>query len=144
MKTSGMTVITGPWRTWLIGKKDLEDCLDILQKHPFKSPYFQLFSRVLHTQAYFDLCLQDNSYLTYLLHYFDNFEKWLNREKVWSASSRKAFLRFVQKCRTLARYYVDVDFDAQKVERLLEGESNIQALNWLERKKRQVLQLKGK
>lgn len=53
---------------------------------------------------------------------------------MWSASNRKAFIRFVQKCRTLIRYYADVDFDAQKVERLLEEESNIQALNWLERK----------
>ncbi len=123
-------------------KRNLEKCLDILQKHSFKAPYFQMIGRVLLTQVYFDLYLEDDSYGPYLFSFFDTFEKWLAREKVWSKAAKTSFLRFVQKCRALARFYADVNFSSGKVEKLLEGETNIQALNWLSQKKEEVLRLR--
>lgn len=123
-------------------QKNLEQCLDILQEHAFKVPYFQMIGRVLHTQVYFDLYLKDDSCQSYLFSFFDAFEKWLSREKVWSKAQRTSFLRFVQKCRQLARFYGDIDFEPRKVETLLEGQHNIQAFNWLNRKKEEVLRLR--
>lgn len=123
-------------------RQRLEECLDILQKHSFKAPYFQMIGRVLLTQVYFDLHLRDDSYGPYLFSFFDTFEKWLSREKVWSKMAKDSFLRFVQQCRALAKSYADVNFSPGKVEKLLEGETNIQALNWLHQKKDEVLRLR--
>lgn len=121
-------------------QQELELCLDILQEYNFQKFYFQLLGRMLHTQAYFDLYLKDDSYQLFLFNYLDAFEKWLNREKVWSKKNKISFLRFVQKCRTLAKCYGDIIFQVDKVSTLLEDTSNIQALDWLKRKQREVLE----
>ncbi|MEM9920388.1 MAG: hypothetical protein AAF990_19985, partial [Bacteroidota bacterium] len=125
-------------------QKDLEVSLDLLQRYRFKIPYLQLISRVLHTQVYFDLFLQDTSYQFYLFNYFDAFEKRLNREQLWSKLNKTSFLRFVQKCRVLARYYVDESIGTNKVLKLLEGNLNVQAYNWLQQKRTEVLQKRAK
>ncbi len=121
-----------------------ESCLAILQGYEFRAPNFQLIGRVLATQAYFDLYLKDASYHAYLFHSFDTFEKWLNRDKIWSKSNMTAFLRFVQISRTLAKYYTDPDPDPKNLENILDQELNIQALNWLKLKREEVLRLKTK
>lgn len=121
-----------------------EECLDILKRHTFKAPHFQLISRVLHTQAYFDLYLKDDSYQSFLFNFFDTFERWLGREKAWPKSTKASFLRFVQICRTLARYYAGAGPKPQKAGQLLQEERNIQALNWLRQKKEEVLDLKSR
>jgi hypothetical protein len=121
----------------------LDICLDRLRQRDFRAPYFQLISRVLSVQAYFDLYLQDDSYQAYLFNFLDTFEKWLSREKIWSKANQAAFLRFVQKCRALAKCFGDADFNPQKVGALLEGEHNIQALNWLQQRQEMVLRLRA-
>jgi hypothetical protein len=118
-------------------------CLERLREHDFRAPYFQLISRVLSVQAYFDLYLQDDAYQVYLFAFFDTFERWLSREKIWSKANQAAFLRFVQKCRALAKCYGAADFNPQKVSALLEGEHNIQALNWLQQRQELVLRLRA-
>ncbi|MEO1516834.1 MAG: hypothetical protein AAFV95_17565 [Bacteroidota bacterium] len=125
-------------------QKELEVSLDILQNHNFKVPYLQLISRVLHSQVYFDLMLEDPSYQFYLFNYFDAFEKRLNREQLWSKLNKTSFLRFVQKSRTLARYYVGEMTDTEKINQLLEGSINVQALNWLKQKRSDILGRKAK
>ena len=123
-------------------RKELKGCLAILQGYHFRAHNVQLISRELTTQMYFDLYLKDKSYHFYLFHYFDTFEKWLNRQTAKSATNKTAFLRFVQTCRTLAKYYADPK--PQKLENLLDQEQNIQALNWLKLKREEVLRLKAK
>lgn len=130
------------WAHTAYWKRDLKICLELLQRHHFKMLYFQYITKVLNTQAYFELYLQDSSYQLYLFNYFDTYEKWLNREKKWSNSNKRSFLRFVQKCRALARAYDDANFDPKKVKTLLDDETNIQALNWLKQKQEEVLRLK--
>jgi len=125
-------------------KKDLEACLEFLLNHSFKTLYFQRITKVLTTQVYFDLYLKDDSYQFYLLNYFDSFEKWLLREKVRTKFNKKPHLRFVQVCRTLAKNFSEIDFDPKKVKSLLEGETNIQASNWLEQKISQIIAIKTK
>lgn len=125
-------------------QKDLETCLSVLQAYHFREVHFQMISRVLGAQTYFDLYLSDASYQSYLFHFLDAFEKWLGRDKIWARSNTAAFLRFVQVCRTLARYYADVDPKPQKIKNLLKNEHNIQALNWLKLKLEEVLRLKAK
>lgn len=124
--------------------QDLETSLNILQLYVFKAVFFQLFGRILLTQVYFDLYLQDDSYQFLLFNHLDTFEKWLNREQLWSKQNKVSFLRFVQKCRALVKYHGAIDFKPEQVETLLENESNIQALNWLKQKKEAVLRLRSK
>lgn len=120
-------------------QKDLPAALDILIEYQFTNFFFQLIGRVLTTQTYFDLYLKDDSYEILLFNYLDTFEKWLNREKVWSQSNKISFLRFVQICRMLARHYAAIEFKPNKVLHLLDRETNIQALNWLAQKQGEIL-----
>jgi len=115
------------------------DCLNILLNHDFKEHYFQRISKVLTTQIYFDLYLQDDSYQSYLFNYFDSFEKWIYREKTMSAINNRSFLVFVQKCRAIAKYYADVNIEENKLEGLFKNETNIQAPLWLNKKMAQVI-----
>lgn len=124
-------------------RKELQACLVILQQYHFKITYFQLVSRVLNVQAYFDLYLKDDSYQFYLFNFLDSFEKWLSREKIFSKANILSFQRFVQKCRALAKYFSAIKFEAQKVEKLLEDEESIQVLNWLKQKQKEVLHLRN-
>jgi len=126
----------------LYREEKLMECLDILLSHHFKFNYFQKAVRVLTTQVYFDLYLKDDSYQSYLFNYFDSFEKWLLRHKMDSKIVKIGYLRFVQKCRALAKRYSDVNFQPEKVKKLLEGEPNVQASNWLNQKIKQVIKLK--
>ena len=119
------------------------ECLTMLQSREFKLFHFQLVSRFLTTQAYFDLFLRDDSYQFYLFNYFDSFEKWLLREKVWSAFNKKTFLRFIQNCRALAKCYADVNFQPEKLEQLLDKENAIQGFNWLQQKRAEIIRLKA-
>ncbi|MCB0632604.1 MAG: hypothetical protein R2824_23045 [Saprospiraceae bacterium] len=123
---------------------DLEKCLDILQQHNFQKFYFQLLGRVLNTQAYFDQYMRDDTYQSFLFNFLDAFEKWMGREKVWSKQNKASFLRFVQKCRALAKLYDEIDFQTDKVEHLLDDASNIQAFDWLQRKQAEVLERRKK
>lgn len=123
-------------------KKEMEVSLNMLMQYHFKVPYFQLVSRILHTQVYFDLYLKDDSYQFYLFNFLDAFEKWLSREKIFSKMNITSFQRFVQKCRALAKYYGDVNFESEKVAKLLEGEQSIQVVNWLKQKQKEVLYLR--
>lgn len=125
-------------------QKDLQACLAILKAYSFEALQFQLIGRVLSTQAHFDLFLIDPSYQFYLLNFLDAFEKWLHRDKIWAKPNTAAFLRFVQVCRTLVRYHSEPEPNAQKLEKLLGNEDNIQALNWLRQKMNEVIDLKTK
>lgn len=132
---------------WALGhtaywEGNLEDCLEILQKRDFKVNYFQLITKVLRTQAYFDIALIDSSYESYLFNFFDTFEKWLNREKVWSVSVKKSFLSFVQIARAMAKQYFEIEFNRRKVEDLFSKERSIQALNWLTIRKEKIILLR--
>lgn len=124
-------------------KKEWTVCLDTLIAHEFSATYFQLLSKMLTTQVYFDLYLQDDSYERFLFNYFDAFEKWLSRSKVKAKSNYKAYLRFVQICRLLAKSIDDVNFKAEKITHLLDNETYVQAPSWLKQKVNEVLQLKN-
>lgn len=119
-----------------------EQCLNILLNHNFKEAYFKMISRILNIQVYFDLYLKDYSYQFYLFNYLGSFEKLIIREKFRSESLKKSYLRFVQISRALTKYYAEIDFQSEKVEKLLNNEHNIQALNWLKRQIKKILALK--
>ncbi|MFK7773525.1 MAG: hypothetical protein AB8F94_15350 [Saprospiraceae bacterium] len=125
-------------------QENLNDCLVLLLNHDFKSHYFQQITKMLTTQVYFDLYLKDHSFQSYLFNYFDSFEKWLLRENFRSQLKKKSFLRFVQVSRTLAKSITEVNFNENKIEDLLQNESNIQASEWLNRKIKIILKLKRK
>ncbi len=123
-------------------QNNLTACLDILLKHNFKMPYVLLITKFLTTQTYFDLYLKDESYKTFLFNYFDSFEKWILREKKQSKFKKHSSIRFIQVCRSLAKYYAKPIFERQKVKSILDKESNIQALNWLNSRVEKVLNLR--
>lgn len=119
------------------------ESLDILLSYDFKIHYFQLMTKSLTLQVYFDLLLEDHSYQDFLFNYFDSFEKWLHREKRNSNTLKKGFLKFIQKSRALAKYYSDVNFKPKKVIELLKDEPNVQASKWLRQKIEKVLKKRG-
>ena len=123
-------------------EKNYDKCLAILLAQPVKSLYFNLLTRVLNTQVYFDLFLQDSSYGDFLFNFFDAFEKWLQREKHRAKFNKSSFLRFIQLSRSLARLYMKADFDDKSVSALLKNEDNVQASNWLRQKQALVIQLR--
>jgi len=123
-------------------RKRLNKGLEIIIKHKFEIPYFHLMGRILNTQIYFDLFLQDNSYESYLFSYFDSFEKWLIRDKSWSKANKISFIRFVQKARKLAKLYAEFEFNPQKINNMFNDQDYIQSLNWLEKKRKQIISLR--
>lgn len=126
-------------------KKQYDLALQLLLAHDFSSFYFKKVTRVLTLQTYFELFLDSSSsYYLYLLSFCDSFEKWVQREKLLSQSNKEAYLHFIQKCRSLAKIYLDVDFNEQKLIDVLSGESNIEAFKWLTEKQEQIKVLKGK
>lgn len=125
-------------------QENLNNCLDLLLNHNFKSHYFQQITKILTTQVYFDLFLKDHSYQSYLFNYFDSFERWLLRENFRSQLKKKSFLRFVQVSRLLAKSVTEVNFNIKKIKGLLENESNIQASEWLNRKIKIIIKTKNK
>ena len=125
-------------------KMNLDNAINFLISHEFKTYFFNLASRLLTTQAYFDLYLRDENYQFYLFNYFDSFEKWLTRTKIHSKSVQQSFTKFVQICRKLAKEYSDVNFDLNKISELLKDEKNVQAPKWLGQKIEEILLLKQK
>lgn len=117
----------------------LDRCVALLVEREFDTVYFQFISRVVRTQAYFDLYLQDESYHDYLFSHLDSYERLLRRNKRYSESFKSAFLAFVRKCRQLARYYESPDTERTQIEQLLDDIENIQALNWLKKKQGELL-----
>jgi len=115
-----------------------------LLSHNFEISFFLIATKLLTTQVYFDLYLKNNSYQSYLFNYFDSFEKWLQREKFRSNFTKRGYLRFVQKCRALAKFYSSVDLKKEKVNQIFDSEDNIQALTWLKKKKKEILILKSR
>lgn len=123
-------------------QKKFNKCLDLLLNHHFRVHHFKLISKVLTTQVYFDLLLSDSSYTNYFFNYTDSFEKWLQREQSRSKFNKISFLRFIQKCRTLAKYHNDVNFSSEQVKGLIEREQNIQAPQWLMKRIMEVIDRK--
>lgn len=141
------TKINQEAKAWAIAhtyyyKNNLEECLDVLLSNDFRFKYYNQLSKMLNTQVYFDLFLQDENYQDYLFSYFDSVEKWVQREKFRSQILKKSYLRFIQISRSLAKLFCSVNFNEEKAKNLLKGETNIQASEWLGRKIQQVIELK--
>ena len=123
-------------------KGNLSKSLDFLIGNEFKNPHFQLASKVLGTQVYFDLFLEDASYQLYLFNYFDTFEKWILRDNTREKRLKDSFLKFIQNTRKLAKFYLNVNVDNEKMEQFLLKEKNVQAFDWLRKRKKEVLKRK--
>lgn len=123
-------------------KGKLSESLDYLIHHNYKVTYFQLTSKVLTTQVYFDLFLEDDSYQWYLFNFFDSFEKWIQREKIREKNFKEGYLKFIQNTRRLAKTYLKEDFELDKAKLFLIGEKNVQVLDWLLKKKEEVIERK--
>ena len=136
-------------RNWALAhtlywQNKLESSLDILIQHKFKTSYFQHFSRMLVTKVYFDLFLKDDSYQSYLFDYFNAFEKWITREKIGSDLHKKSYLKFIQKCRALAKIFSSIEFKIDKCDQIFQDKDNVQAIKWLEKKKEEIVKIRKK
>lgn len=125
-------------------QENYSKALDVLISYSFTSLFFKRIAKVLKTQIYFDLFLQDNSYLSLLFNYFDSFEKWILREKLGSNFNKKPYLAFVQKCRALAKHYTNVNFQLDKAKKILIDQDNIQSYQWLEKKRDEIIKFKNR
>jgi hypothetical protein len=115
-------------------KGNSRECLDLLINHHFKNQTFQVLTRTLNTQAYFDLHLEDDSYDSFLFSYLDAFEKWLGRNNIDKKTNKSPSLRFVQITRMLAKAYLKEPAYFEKVKDLYHTENNIHAKEWLKEK----------
>ena len=122
---------------------DLSESIDYLINHHFKVNYFQITSKFLTTQVYFDLFLEDDSYQWYLFNYFNSFEKWIQREKIRQKKAKEGYLKFIQNARKLAKLVLSEDFEIENIQNLFLEEKNIQAFDWLNKKKDQILKKKS-
>ena len=120
-------------------EKDLGQCLKILSENEFSYHYFQFSTKILMLQNYFDLLLDNDSYLTTFKSQTESIEKWLRREKIRSISNREPFINFVKKCRSLMRLYLEPDFDEVAVKAVLDGKMNVQPINWLFEKRDEII-----
>ena len=123
-------------------KKEFQSALDILIDHEFKNNFFKLATRLLTTQIYFDLYLKDDSYSSYLFNYFDSFEKWLSREKVYAKTTQIPYIRFIQTCRRLAKAYNEIQFNFEKFNKISQIKGSTQAPKWLDQKINEILEIK--
>ena len=123
-------------------KGNLQESIDILLQHQFRNTYFQIVTRIMTVQVYFDLFLESDSYQSFLFNYFDSFEKWIQREKHRSTAQKKSYLQFIQICRLLAKNFIEADFSKERVERIFEGNLNVQALTWLKKRKDKVIEFR--
>ena len=124
-------------------QNNLKDSLEILISYHPKNLHFQRIFKFLAIQVYFDLYLNDASYLEYLLNYLDANERWMRREKLSSANFKKSYIGFIRICRRLVKIIADVDYDRKIVETLLDKEKDIQGLKWLKRKISYILETKN-
>lgn len=127
----------------LYRRGEFEQCTNLLLTYSFKVSNFQLISKVLNAQAYFDLFLKQDAYQGYLVNYLDTFEKWIQREKFGSNNIKKSYLRFIQITRQFVRIFTDVEFDPNKF-KFLEKEKNVQAAAWLREKAKELTNLRMK
>lgn len=123
-------------------KGNLGNCLKILIENTFKNDYFQIVSKVLTLQTYFDLCVQDPSYQFYFFNLLDAFEKWIQREQKISKNNKTSLSRFSQKSRILIKYLHDVNSSEKNLENLFISGESVQAINWLKTRYHYVIKLK--
>jgi len=119
--------------------KKLTECIKTLNQNNFKNNTFRLSTKLLELQNYFDLLLDDDNYITTFDSRCGSVEQWFRRGKILSESNRKPFVNFVQKCRTLMRLYREPDFNEDAVRSVLEGELNVQPINWLFEKRDEII-----
>ena len=79
------------------------------------------------------------SYQSYVYSYFDAFEKWMMREKIWSKSNKISVIRFIQKCRKLARYFDNPSYPEKKIVDLFDENESVQASSWLKERRIKLL-----
>ena len=119
-----------------------EKAIELLLSIEFKSNQFNRNVRLLTTQIYFDLHLENSSYQSFLLDYCDAFEKWLRRDSI--KQNFRSWLRFVQFVRSLSKLFYAVPFEAQKIEALFEDTTYLSASDWLKTRKEKIIQMKKK
>ena len=121
----------------------LETCVEMLISYNPKNLHFQRIHKFLAIQVYFDLYLNDASYLEYLLNYLDATERWMRREKLSSTNFKKSYLGFIRVCRQLVKTLAEVNYSKKTIETFLLKEENILGMEWLQRKISHVLELKN-
>ena len=125
-------------------EKKLNQCLEILNETEFSYSYFRFSTKILMLQNYFDLLLDDDSYLITFNSHSESIEKWLRREKIRSVANKEPFINFVKKCRSLMRLYLEPDFDETAVKAVLDGKMNVQPINWLFEKRDEIINRRKK
>lgn len=136
--------VKGDARSWAIAhtayrKGKLEDSLNILLTKNFKVFYFELLSKVLNLQVYFDLYLKDDSYQEYLFDFCNAFEKKILREKLLSQVKKESLSRFIQRSRELVKLSSEIELNEEKLKTFLTREKNIEARSWLLQKRDEIL-----
>ena len=123
---------------------DFKKSLEILLDREFDIHYFRIAGKILTMQSRFELFLEDTSQEDLLMSFSVSFEQWMRREKIRSKSNKESVIKFIQQCRVLVKLYTDIEFNESAAAHFLEGETNIQPLNWLLAKRDEIVRRRKK
>ncbi len=120
---------------------EFENVVDVLINHSFSVYLYDLQSRRLLLQSYFDLLCVDISYEEYFFHYSGAFEKYIRRGKFFNASQQRAHLFFLTNTRKLASMIIKKQTDNESLEKFLsslEEEKGGHGKFWLQSKVKEL------
>ena len=123
--------------------KDFKRSLNLLDEHAFQIPYFNIISRGLRLQIYFeDFIIKPNENMKFILGYCKSNINWIRVQKTMSRRSRESFIRFTQVVQKMIKEFAEPDFEEERFLKILENINNIQGLDWLRAKRDLIIKMK--
>jgi hypothetical protein len=116
-------------------KEDFLAALDHLATIKFTNILYQSSTRVLLIECYFELFLQDETYLEVLLAQTTAFDKWMRREQKLTRKRKEQLLNFAITVKQLIRIRLDGHVNSiRRVEKSLNSQKPIAVKTWLQQK----------
>ena len=116
-------------------KGELQKCVEKLSLIPsFQAHIFNVQSKVLLLQSYFEMCQYNDSYLFPFLDWGDAFLKYLSRDKSIADKSKAALIDFVRLSKSILLWKTKRSRNKialTEIKNNLENSKNVQARQWL-------------
>ena len=116
--------------------KNFEDAIVLLQRLIGDSILYKILARSLLLRCYFELSIEDKSYLKLFESYASSFEKFLTRNRSLSQNRLEGYIRYVRFTRKLLLYLIDGKGKDQRNKLIDQFENNpsVIARDWLREK----------
>jgi hypothetical protein len=121
---------------WRFKKKEFEQAINLLKFHKFSTPTFEIQGRFLLLQSYFESLRKDKSYLFLFFDYSRAYNKFIVRNKILSASRKKAYQTFIKYTCKIADLIITKEKKKAvflKLAQDIDKESILQGKRWLKK-----------